>query len=92
MSNIRPVGDRILVKQHKAKETYGTSGIYIPDSSKEKEDRGTVIAVGEDVQGIYESEVVLFNQFVQPVIVSHMDEEHILLRQQDVWAIVDSSL
>ena len=31
----------------------------------------------------------LFNQFIQPVKVSHMDEDHILLKQSDVWAIED---
>ena len=89
MSKIRPVGDRLLIRQHKAKETYGDSGIYIPDAHKEKDDRGTVVAIGEDVKGIYEGEVVLFNQFIQPVKVSHMDEDHILLKQQDIWAIQD---
>ena len=89
MSNIRPVGDRLLIKQHKPSETYGSTGIYIPDSAQEKEDKGTVVAVGEDVKGIFEGEVVLFNQFIQPVKVHHMDEEHILLKQQDIWAIQD---
>ena len=89
MSNIRPVGDRLLIKQHKAKETYGSTGIYIPESSQEKDDRGTVVSVGEDVVGIFEGEIVLFNQFIQPVKVNHMDEDHILLRQQDIWAIED---
>ena len=65
MSKIRPVGDRILVKQHKAKETYGDSGIYIAESNQTKDDRGTVVGIGEDVSGIYEGEVVLFNQFIQ---------------------------
>ena len=89
MSKIRPVGDRLLIKQHKAKETYGDTGIYIPESNQEKEDRGTVVSIGEDVEGIYEGEIVLFNQFIQPVKVSHMDTEHILLKQQDIWAIED---
>ena len=89
MSSIRPVGDRILIKQHKAKETYGNSGIYIPESNQEKEDRGTVVSVGDDVKGIFEGEIVLFNQFIQPVKVNHMDEDHILLKQQDIWAIED---
>ena len=89
MAKIRPIGDRILVKQHKPETTYGDSGIYIPESSQEKEDRGTVIAAGEDVTGIHEGEIVLFNQFIQPVKVSHMDEDHILLRQEDIWAIQD---
>mgnify|MGYP001232810541 FL=1 len=89
MSKIRPVGDRLLIKQHKSEETYGNTGIYIPESSQEKQDKGTVVSVGEDVEGIHEGEVVLFNQFIQPVKVNHMDEDHILLRQQDIWAIQD---
>ena len=89
MSKIRPVGDRLLIKQHKAKETYGDSGIYIAESNQVKDDRGTVVGIGENVEGIYEGEVVLFNQFIQPVKVSHMDEDHILLKQSDVWAIAD---
>ncbi len=89
MSNIRPVGDRLLIKQHKPTETYGSTGIYIPDSAQEKEDKGTVVSIGEDVKGIHEGEIVLFNQFIQPVKVSHMDEDHILLKQQDIWAIED---
>ena len=89
MKTIRPVGDRILVKQHKPETTYGSTGIYIPESSQEKDDRGTVVAIGDDVKGIHEGEIVLFNQFIQPVKVSHMDEDHILLKQQDIWAIED---
>ena len=89
MSKIRPVGDRLLIKQHKAQETYGDSGIYIAEVNQTKEDRGTVVGLGEDVTGIYEGEIVLFNQFIQPVKVSHMDEDHILLKQSDVWAIED---
>ncbi len=90
MDKIRPVGDRLLIQQHKAKETYGDTGIFIPDAQQTKEDRGTVVGIGDEVQGIFEGEVVLFNQFVQPVKISHMGEDHILLRQQDVWAIVDN--
>ena len=89
MSSIITVGDRILIKQHKPEETYGSTGIYIPESSQEKQDKGTVVAVGDDVKGIFEGEVVLFNQFIQPVKVNHMDEDHILLKQQDIWAIED---
>ena len=89
MSSIRPVGDRILIKQHKPEETYGSTGIYIPESSQEKQDKGTVVAVGDDVKGIFVGEVVLFNHLIQQVKVNHMDEDHILLKQQDIWAIED---
>jgi|TARA_R110000787_G_scaffold61225_5_gene138759 co-chaperonin GroES (HSP10) len=89
MSKIRPIGDRLLIKQHSAEETYTNTNIYIPESNQTKEDRGTVVGIGDEVKGVFEGEVVLFNQFVQPVKVDHMDESHLLLRQQDVWAIVD---
>ena len=89
MNKIRPVGDRLLIKQQKASETYGDSGIYVAETNQVQEDRGTVVGKGDEVVGIYEGEVVLFNQFVQPVKIAHMGEDHILLRQQDVWAIVD---
>jgi chaperonin GroES len=88
MKSIRPVGDRLLIIRHKAEEKT-SSGIYIPETAQESEDKGTVIAVGDDVKGIHEGEVVLFNQFIQPVKVSHMGDEHILLKQQDIWAIED---
>ena len=43
--NIKPLGDRILIKPLEAKEqTKG--GIVLPDSAQEKPQRGTVIAVG----------------------------------------------
>ena len=86
---MRAFGGRLLINQHKAKERYGERGIQSPDAQQTKDDRGTVVGLGEDVEGIFEGEIVLFNQFIQPVKVSHMDEDHILLRQQDVWAIED---
>ena len=45
---IRPVGKRILIKQEDAPpETYGGGTIYIPDSQRQEECKGTVIAVGQ---------------------------------------------
>ncbi len=45
MSNIRPLEDRIVVKPLDA-ETKTTSGIFLPESAKEKPMRGKVISVG----------------------------------------------
>ena len=44
-SKIRPVGDRVVVKPAQ-KEEVTKSGILIPDSAKEKQQEGTVVAVG----------------------------------------------
>ena len=43
--NLRPLDDRIVVRPLEAEETTA-GGIVLPDSAKEKPQRGTVIAVG----------------------------------------------
>jgi len=43
---IRPLGDKILVKRVEA-ETKTKSGIYLPESAKEKPQEATVVAVGD---------------------------------------------
>lgn len=45
MASIKPLGDRVLVKPDIAEEKTA-SGLFIPDTAKEKPQRGTVIAVG----------------------------------------------
>lgn len=45
MANIRPIGDRVVVKPA-AKEEITKSGIVIPDTAKEKPQEGVVFAVG----------------------------------------------
>jgi chaperonin GroES len=45
-SNIKPLGDYVLIKPLKA-ETQTASGIYLPDSAKEKPQMGEIVAVGE---------------------------------------------
>jgi chaperonin GroES len=43
--NIRPLDDRVVVKPEEAEEKTA-GGIVLPDSAKEKPQRGTVVAVG----------------------------------------------
>ncbi|MEQ9092174.1 MAG: co-chaperone GroES, partial [Balneola sp.] len=45
MASIKPLGDRVLVQADAAEEKT-SSGLYIPDTAKEKPQQGTVIAVG----------------------------------------------
>lgn len=44
--NLKPLGDRIIVKQDEAQETTA-GGLYIAPDSKEKPQTGVVLAVGE---------------------------------------------
>lgn len=45
MASIQPLGDRVLVKPDVAEEKTA-SGLFIPDTAKEKPQRGTVVSVG----------------------------------------------
>ena len=44
--NLKPLGDRVIVKPAEAEEQT-KSGLFIPDTAKEKPQRGEVVAVGE---------------------------------------------
>jgi len=44
--NLKPLGDRVIVKPAKAEEQT-KSGLFIPDTAKEKPQRGEVVAVGD---------------------------------------------
>ena len=45
--NIKPIADRVVVEAAPAEEKTA-SGIYIPDTAKEKPQQGTVVAVGPE--------------------------------------------
>lgn len=64
--NFKPLADRVLVEP-KAAESQTDSGIYIPDSAKEKPQRGTVVAVGNGTKdhdmSVKEGDTVLYGKF-----------------------------
>ena len=55
-TKIKPLGDRVLVEPLAAEERTA-SGIIIPDTAKEKPQRGTVIAVGAGTKDVTMDEV-----------------------------------
>ena len=93
---IRPLYDRIIVRRVEA-ETMTKSGLYIPDTAKEKPIEGEVIAVGNgkpaDDGSIRALEVkagdrVLFGKYSGTEI--KLDgEEHLILREDEVLAIIE---
>ncbi len=93
---IRPLQDRIIVKRI---EEEGTSkgGIIIPDTAKEKPQEGKVVAVGkgkirEDGKlqkpDVKKGDRVLFGKF-SGTEVTLEDEEHLIIREDDVLGIVE---
>ena len=92
---LKPLGDRIVVKQLDAQEKT-KSGLVLPDSAKEKPQEAKVIAVGtgrllEDgvvkPLEIKNGDRVLYGKYTGSEV-SIEGEEYLILREEDVLAIV----
>ena len=93
---IRPLQDRVLVKRIQEEEkTKG--GIIIPDTAKEKPQEGKVVAVGggkvnEDGKKIpldvKAGDKILFGKYSGSEVKLD-DEEYLILREEDVLAIIE---
>ena len=93
---IRPLGDRLLVKREEHSETV-RGGIIIPDSAKEKPQEGKVVAVGKgrlDEDGkhvqmeVKKGDLILMGKYAGTEV--KLDgEEHIIMREEDVLAILE---
>lgn len=88
--NIKPLGTRVVVKVQEA-ETKTKSGIFIPDSAKEKPLRGEVMAVGngtkDEAMELKVGDVVLYGKYAGTKI--ELDgEEYLIMTQSDVLAVI----
>ncbi|MBA2430474.1 MAG: co-chaperone GroES [Thermoleophilaceae bacterium] len=93
--NLKPLGDRLIVKVVEEEETTA-SGIVLPDTAKEKPQRGKVLAVGDGKVGddnervpldVSDGDEVLYSKYGGTEIVVE-GEELLVLRETDVLAKV----
>lgn len=92
---IQPLGDRVLVKRLEAEEkTKG--GIVLPDSAKEKPQKGEVVAVGKgrvlesgkvEPLEVKKGDKVLFGKYAGNEV-SYKEDEYLILKEEDILAIV----
>ncbi|MGI6704618.1 MAG: co-chaperone GroES [Clostridia bacterium] len=93
--NIKPLGDRIVVKVLEKQETT-KSGIVLPEAAKEKPQEGEVLAVGsgELIEGkrvpleVKVGDRVIYSKYAGTEIKMD-DEEYLILKQSDVLAIIE---
>ncbi|HJJ00056.1 MAG: co-chaperone GroES [Coriobacteriia bacterium] len=93
--NLKPLGDRVIIKQDEAEETTA-SGLILTSNSKEKPQRGKVIAVGEGKYHhgslvpvpVKPGDTVIYGKYGgQDITVD--GEEYVILRAEDLYAVVD---
>lgn len=92
---LRPLGDKVVLKQKKAEEKT-KSGIVLPDSAKEKPQEAIVVAVGlgKEVNGkvidaqVKKGDRVIYSKY-SGTEVKLDEEEYIIVSQNDIIAIVE---
>ena len=95
---IKPLGDRIVIKRFEA-EGKSTGGILLPESAKNKPQKGTVLAVGPGKRlkdgGLSKmqlkvNDIVLFTNWAGDEFKQSQGDNILLMREEDVLAVVES--
>ena len=88
--NIKPLADRVLVEPLEA-ETKTASGIIIPDTAKEKPQKGIVVAVGSGTKDnpitVKVVETVLYGKYSGTEL-KFEGKDYLIMRESDILAIV----
>ena len=88
--NIKPLEDRVLIEPAAA-ETKTSSGIIIPDSAKEKPQKGTVVAVGKGTKEnpitVKVGDQVLYGKYAGTEL-QHEGSDYLIMKESDILAIV----
>ena len=88
--NVKPLADRVLIEPLAAEERTA-SGIIIPDTAKEKPQRGTVRAVGSGTKDVTmevkPGDVVLYGKY-SGTEVTVDDVDYIIMKQNDILAVI----
>jgi chaperonin GroES len=88
--NIKPLADRVIIEAAAAEEKTA-GGIIIPDTAKEKPQKGTVLAVGhgtkDEPMTVKEGDIVLYGKYAGTEI-SVDGGDYLIMRESDIVAIV----
>lgn len=83
---IKPLADRVVAVREEAK-TQTASGIYLPDTAKEKPAYATVVAVGPDVKEIKNGDRIVYKDYTTTEL--KIDgKEYLIVKEEDVLATV----
>ena len=90
---LKVIDEKLLVELEKVEEEQKTAGgLYIPDTAKEKPQRGTVVAVGtdEDLQKVIKAgDKIVFGKYTGDEI-EFEGKKYLVVQRSDVLAIIAS--
>jgi chaperonin GroES len=95
--NLKPLGDRVVVEREEAKDKTA-GGIVLPDTAKDKPQKGKVLAVGDgritkdgkrrDLQ-VKVGDQVLFTSYAGDEFKLEGEKKVLLMREDDILAVID---
>lgn len=93
---VKPLHDRVVVKRAEEAEQKSAGGLFIPDTAKEKPQRGEIIAVGEGkkddtgkriAMDVKAGDIVLFGKYAGSEV--KLDgQELLIMREDDILGII----
>ena len=87
---MKPINDRVIIKPASAEETT-SGGIIIPDTAKEKPQKGEVIAVGPGKDGnamsVQKGDIVLYGKYSGQEL-NHEGSDYLIMREDDILVIL----
>ena len=87
---ITPLHDRVIVKPAPAEEKTA-GGIIIPDTAKEKPQRGTVVAAGpgkkDEPMTVKSGDTILYGKYAGTEV-SFEGEDYLIMRESDILAVI----
>lgn len=94
MASIKPLSDRVVVRPKPAEEKT-SSGLFIPDTAKEKPQQGTIVSVGPGRvengtridMSVHEGDTVLYGKY-SGTEVTLDGEDLLIMRETDIFGVV----
>ena len=88
---MKPINDRVVVKPYPAEErTKG--GIIIPDTAKEKPQKGEVVAVGPGKDGnlmtVIAGDIVLYGKYAGQEL-NYKGQDYLIMREDDILVVLE---
>ena len=88
--NVKPLADRVLVEPSAAEEKTA-GGIFIPDTAKEKPQRGIIVAVGngkvDEPMTVKVGDTVLYGKYAGTEL-AHEGKDYLIMKESDIFAII----
>jgi chaperonin GroES len=88
--NVKPLADRVLVEPAAAEEKTAF-GIIIPDTAKEKPQKGTIVAVGngkkDEPLTVQVGDTVLYGKYAGTEITVD-GKDYLIMRESDIFAVI----